>query len=131
MKMSPLRQPFAAPLEPTHCQSDTHPPRFPQPTMSAIATARLTSPPNVPPIHASWHATLGRSPAATTTVPTYCAAGVFVANTMAYPTIATAEPARTNGPRTRSRSERKDTANVKTHPVAFGAMERSWALVEE
>ena len=69
------------------------------------------------------------SPAATTTVPAYCAAGVFVAITMAYPTIATAEPATTKGLRACSQSERKQTASVQTNPVAFGAMERTWALV--
>ena len=103
---SPCQRPAFEPKTCPKSRSETHPPRFPQPTMSAIVTARFTSPPNVPPIHASWHATLGRSPAATTMVPAYWAAGVFVASTMTYPAIATVDPARMKGPRMRSLSDR-------------------------
>ena len=71
-----------------------------------ITTALFTSPAKLPPVHATSVATLGKRPAATTTLPAYWIAGVFVAMSMAYPTIATGHPTRMNDPRMRFLSDR-------------------------
>ena len=71
-----------------------------------ITPARFTSPAKLPPVHARSVATLGRRPAATTMLPAYWIAGVFVAMSMAYPTIATGQPTRINGPRMRFLSDK-------------------------
>ena len=92
-----------------------------------ITTARFTSPEKLPPVHASSVTTLGRRPAATMMLPMYWTAGVFVAMSIAYPTIATGHPTRMNDPHMPFLSDRYDTTMVKIQPVAFGGMERSWA----
>ncbi len=86
--------------------AETRPARFPKPIMNPSATALFTSPAKFPPIHASPVAMLGKRPAAMTMLPAYWTAGVFVAMSMAYPTIATVDPAKMNGPRIRFLSER-------------------------
>ena len=109
----------------------TYGPRFPQPITIAIATARFTSPPELPPAHASTHAMLGNSPHAARMVPAYPAHGFVVAKRVAYPASATSEPTRMNGPRAWTRSERTPARTVVMHPAALGGTERSCAVVAE
>ena len=96
-----------------------------------MATARFTSPPELPPAHASTHAMLGNSPHAARIVPAYPAHGSVVAKRVAYPASATTDPTRMNGPRARTRSERTPATTVVMHPAALGGTERSWAVVAE
>jgi hypothetical protein len=49
----------------------THPPKFAIPMVIAIATPLLTSPPALPPAHASTTAILGNTPQAAITAPAY------------------------------------------------------------
>src|SRR5712672_1813875 len=81
-------------------RTGTYPPRFASPTIIARTIPLFMSPPAFPPAQAIRTATAGYTPDAAIIAAAYQNPGLTVEQAMMYPTMETAAPPTTNGPRT-------------------------------